>query len=106
MAQAATITSASGETGFEPCPAGICTIALTGTITAGGVCVAVRPPGASSDYVSDLIDQTVIQETANEAGTGYSYMTRAEAGVGASVALKANATFAGSLTVIVSADPY
>ena len=106
MAQTATITSAAGETGFEPCPAGLCTIALTGTITAGGVCVIVRPPGASSDHISDLIDQTAIQETANEAGTGYSYVTRADVGIGAQVALKANATFAGSLTAIVSADPY
>ena len=66
----------------------------------------VRPPGASSDHVSDLIDQTTIQETANEAGTGYSYVTRADVGIGAQVAVKANATFAGSLTAIVSADPY
>ncbi len=104
MAQTATITSASGETGFEFCPAGTGTIAVKGTITAGGICVVVRPPGASGDFVDMTIDQTAIQEVADEAGTAYSYMARFDAGKGANVALKANATFAGSITAQVTGD--
>ena len=106
MAQTATITSASGETGYEPCPAGIGTIAVRGTITAGAVCFVVRPPGAAADFVDHNIDQTAIQEVADEAGTGYCYIARFDAGVGSQVALKANATFAGAVTAQVTADPY
>lgn len=104
MAQSATITSATGETAYEHCPLGTGSIAVRGTITAGGVVVIVRPPGAAADYVDALIDQTAIQEVADEAGTAYSYMVRFDAGPGASVALKANATFAGSVTAQVTAD--
>ena len=106
MAQTATISSASGETGFEPCPAGIGTISLKGTMSAGKIVVVVRPPGASSDYVSNYIDQTALEEVADEAGTAYSYVSRFDVGVGAQVALKADANFVGSLTALVSADPY
>ena len=106
MPQSTIITSASGETGFEPCPAGLGTISLKGTMSAGKVVVIVRPPGASSDYVSDYIDQTALQEVADEAGTAYSYVARFDVGVGAQVALKADANFVGSLTALVSADPY
>lgn len=106
MAQTATITSASGETGFEPCPAGLGTISLKGTMSAGKVVVVVRPPGASSDYVSDYIDQTALEEVADEAGTAYSYVSRFDVGIGGQVALKADANFVGSLTALVSADPY
>lgn len=106
MAQTASITSASGETGFEPCPAGLGTISLKGTMSAGKIVVIVRPPGASSDYVSDYIDQTALEEVADEAGTAYSYVARFDVGVGAQVAMKADANFVGSLTALVSADPY
>ena len=106
MPQSTIITSAFGETGFEPCPAGLGTISLKGTMSAGKVVVIVRPPGASSDYVSDYIDQTALQEVADEAGTAYSYVARFDVGVGAQVALKADANFVGSLTALVSADPY
>lgn len=106
MAQTATISSASGETGFEPCPAGLGTIVLKGTMSAGKVVVVVRPPGASSDYVSDYIDTTALQEVADEAGTAYSYVSRFDIGIGGQIALKADANFVGSLTALVSADPY
>jgi len=106
MAQTATITSASGETGFEPCPAGLGTISLKGTMSAGKIVVVVRPPGASSDYISDYIDQTALEEVADEAGTAYSYVSRFDVGIGGQVALKADANFVGSLTALVSADPY
>jgi len=106
MAQTATISSASGETGFEPCPAGLGTISLKGTMSAGKVVVIVRPPGASSDYVSDYIDKTALEEVADEAGTAYSYVSRFDVGVGGQIALKADANFVGSLTALVSADPY
>jgi len=106
MAQTASITSATGETGFEPCPAGLGTISLKGTMSAGKVLLIVRPPGASSDYVSDYIDQTALEEVADEAGTAYSYVSRFDVGIGGQVALKADANFVGSLTALVSADPY
>lgn len=106
MAQTASITSASSETGFEPCPAGLGTIVLKGTMSAGRVVVVVRPPGASTDYVSDYIDQTALEEVADEAGTAYSYVSRFDVGIGGQIALKANASFVGSLTALVSADPY
>ena len=106
MPQTATISSASSETAFEPCPAGIGTISLKGTMSAGKVVVIVRPPGASSDYVSDYIDQTALEEVADEAGTAYSYVSRFDVGIGGQVALKADANFVGSLTALVSADPY
>lgn len=106
MPQTATISSASSETAFEPCPAGIGTISLKGTMSAGKVVVIVRPPGASSDYVSDYIDQTALEEVADEAGTAYSYVSRFDVGVGGQIALKADANFVGSLTALVSADPY
>lgn len=106
MPQTASITSAAGETSFEPCPAGLGTISLKGTMSAGKVLLIVRPPGASSDYVSDYIDQTALEEVADEAGTAYSYVARFDVGIGGQVALKADANFIGSLTALVSADPY
>lgn len=105
MAQTATISSASGETGYEFCPLGTGTIALTGTsFSAGKVLVAIRPAGASGDFISDYIDVTAFQEVANEAATGYSYVARFDAGPNAQVALKADANFVGSLTAQVTAD--
>lgn len=104
MAQTATITGASGETGFEFCPVGTGSISVRGTISAGGIIVAVRPPGAAADYVDSVIDATAIQEVSDEAGTAYSYNVRFDAGPGASVALKANAAFSGSITAQVVAD--
>lgn len=106
MAQTATFTSATGATGFEPCPAGVGTIALRGTMSAGKVVVAVRPPGAADDFISDYIDVTALQEVADEAGTAYSYVARFDVGIGGQVALKADANFVGSLTAQVTADPY
>lgn len=105
MAVTATISSASGETAFEFCPLGTGTIALTGTsFSAGKVLVAVRPPGASADFISDYIDVTAFQEVANEAANGYSYVSRFDVGPGGQVALKADANFVGSLSAQVSAD--
>jgi len=104
MAQTATISSATGETGYEYCPVGTGSISIRGDITAGGVLVVVRPPGAAADYPDTLIDQTDIREVANEAADGYSYNVRFDAGVGASVALKANSSFAGNVTAQVAAD--
>jgi hypothetical protein len=75
-------------------------------MSAGKIVVVVRPPGASSDYISDYIDQTALQEVADEAGTAYSYVSRFDVGVGGQIALKADANFVGSLTALVSADPY
>lgn len=106
MAQTATITSATGATGFEPCPAGVGTIALRGTMSAGKIVVAVRPPGADADFISDYIDTTALQEVADEAGTAYSYVARFDVGIGGQVALKADANFVGSLAAQVTADPY
>jgi len=106
MAQTATITSASGETSYEPCPAGVGTIALRGTMSAGKILVAVRPPGASADFISDYINQTMLEEVTDEAGTAYSYVARFDAGIGGQVALKADANFVGSLSAQVTADPY
>lgn len=104
MAQTATITGASGETGYEHCPVGTGSISVRGTISAGGIAVVVRPPGASDDYVDCLIDQTAIEEVENEAGNAYSYNVRFDAGPGAHVALKANASFSGTVTAQVAAD--
>ena len=106
MAQTATITSATGATGFESCPAGVGTISLRGTMSAGKIVVAVRPPGADADFISDYIDQTALQEVADEAATGYSYVARFDVGIGGQVALKADANFVGSIAAQVTADPY
>lgn len=106
MAKTATITSASGETEFEFCPAGLGTISARGTMSAGKLLVAIRPPGAAADFISDYIDQTALQEVTDEAGTAYSYVARFDAGIGGQVALKADANFVGSLSVQVTADPY
>lgn len=104
MAQTATISSASGETGYEFCPLGIGTIALRGTMSAGKIVVAVRPAGASADFISDYIDTTALQEVSDEAGTAYSYVARFDVGPGGQVALKADANFVGSLSAQVTAD--
>lgn len=77
---------------------------LRGDITTGKVIVAVRPYGASADYVSDAIDQTAIREVTDETGSSYSYVARFDAGPNALVALKADANFTGSVTAQVTAD--
>lgn len=102
--QSASITSASGATSQVQCTLGTGTIAVRGDITAGKIVVAVRPPGADADYISDYIDQTAIREVADEAGTGYSYVSRFDIGPGGQIAAKADANFVGSVTVQVTSD--
>lgn len=82
------------------------TISLKGTMSAGKIVVAVRPPGAASDYISDYINVATLQETPDEAGTGYAFVARFDAGVNASVALKADTNFVGSVTAQVNGDPF
>lgn len=100
----ATITSASGETGFVQGRTGV--IGLTGTMNAGAILVVVKPNESETEFVSDVIDTTAFQAIANEAGTGYSFLERYDAGVLARVALKANASFSGSVSAHIAADPY
>jgi hypothetical protein len=101
------ITSASGETEYVATgDEGVAFVGLTGTMSAGGVVILVKPNGASTGFVSDVIDVTTLQQVANEAGTGYSFFEPISVPGKASVKLAANASFSGSLTAIVVAEPY
>ena len=99
----ASITSASGETSFVTTNVGRMFIGVTGTISAGAILVVVKPYNSSTEFVADTIDQTAIQVNSNEAGTGYSFFEEIAVPRYCGVALKANATFSGSLTAIVIA---
>lgn len=101
------ITSAAGETDFVATNAsGIAFVGVTGTISAGAILIVVKINGSSTEYVADTIDSTAIQVNSNEAGTGYSFFEEIAVPPIASVALKANASFSGSVTVSVVPGPY
>lgn len=103
----ATISSAAGETEFVATGAeGRAFVAVTGTITAGAVLIVVKLNGVSTEFAAFAIDQTTIQQLADEAGTGYSFFEEIQVPSHASVALVANASFAGSVTAAVQAEPY
>ena len=101
------ITSASGETDFVSVGnEGRAWVGLTGTLSAGKVLVVVKANGSSTEYVADAIDTTAFQTTANEAGTGYSFFEEIRVPGRASVALKADANFSGSVTASVIPEPF
>lgn len=101
------ITSASGETDFVRTGAeGRGFAAVTGTVTTGAILVVVKMNGGATEYVTDTIDATTIQQNSNEAGTGYSYCEEIAIPSNASFALKANAAFTGSVTASAWAEPY
>jgi hypothetical protein len=97
----ASITSAAGETGFVRCPYGVAYIGATGTISAGALLLVVKPAGSNVEYVADTINQTIIQENANEAGTGYGFFEQITVPRDANIALVADASFAGAVTACV-----
>lgn len=97
----ATIASAAGETGFVRCPHGVAYIGATGTISGGAVVLIVRPPGSSTNFVTDTIDGTVIQENADEAGTAYSFFEQINVPRDAQIKLAGNASFSGSVVAVV-----
>ena len=99
-----TVTGASGETEFLSVPSGRGWVGATGTISAGALLLLVKPPGAATEYVADTINATVIQQNADEAGTGYGFFEEISVPRFSSVALAADASFAGSLTVCVVSD--
>lgn len=104
--QDVSITSATGETSFVRMPdSGIGFIGVTGTISAGAIVVVVKVNGGSTEFVADTIDATTLLANGNEAGTGYSYFEEIAVPPNASVALKANAAFTGSVTVSVAQGP-
>lgn len=104
--KSATITSASGETAGVSFRAGTGSIEVTGTISAGAILIVVKQDDDAVDFVWDTIDATTLQTNANEAGTGYSWGERIQVPHNATIFLKANATFAGSVTARVTADEY
>ncbi len=97
----ASITSAAGETGFVRCPHGLAYIGAAGTISAGALLLIVKPAGSSVEYVADTINQTIIEENANEAGTGYGFFEQINVPRDANIALVADASFSGSVTAVV-----
>lgn len=99
-----TITSAAGETDFVRFPTGRGHIGLTGTISGGAVVLIVRPPGSSTNYVADTINDTVISTNNNEAGSADSFFEEISVPRDAQVKLAANASFTGSLTVCVISE--
>lgn len=102
-----TITSASGETLLIATGAeGRAFVGATGTITAGAILLVVKPNGAATEYVADTIDAVTLAANADEAGTGYGFFEEIQVPSHASVALVANAAFAGSVTAIVVGEPY
>lgn len=99
------ITSASGETVFVQCPAGIAFVGVTGTISAGAILIVVKPNGGGTEYPADAIDATALAVTPREDGTGTgSFFEGINVPLNASVALKANSAFSGSVTAIVTSD--
>lgn len=102
-----TITSASGETDFiSTGPEGRAFIGVTGTISAGAILCLVKLNGGSTEFAALAIDQTAIQQLANEAGDGYSYFEEVRIPSNASLALAANASFSGSVVVSVWPERY
>lgn len=100
------ITAASGETAYVQCPEGRAFVGVRGTVSAGGVLIVVKPNGATSEWPSDLIDATALGTVPQEDGTGTgSFYEEIYVPKHASVALKANSTFSGSVTAIVTSDP-
>lgn len=99
----ASITSASGETGFVTTNVGRMFVGATGNISAGAVLIVVRPYGTTTEFVADTVDATALQVNANEAGTGYSFFEEIAVPRYCGVAIKANSAFSGSLTAIVIA---
>lgn len=106
-AAAASFSGASSETAFVTCPSGFGFVAYTGTLTAGKiVVVGCAPEATSQEFVLDTIDETRLEEITNEAGTAYSFGAPFQVGINWRIALKADASFVGSGTAIVTADPY
>jgi len=102
------ITGPSGETSFVTAgDQGVAFIGVTGTISAGAICVVVKVNGGTTEYVADTIDATALAVNATEAGTGTgSFFEQIRIPGKGSVALKANASFSGSVTATVFAEPF
>jgi hypothetical protein len=68
----ATIDDVSETVGPIQGAAGI--LAMTGTCTAGGVILMVRPQGGDTYYPAGYITAAMIQQVPNEAGDGYGFV--------------------------------
>lgn len=73
-------------------------ICLTGTMTAGGIIIYVRPAAGDAYYPSDYIDVAKLQRVPDSAGTGYGYVSEFTIGTGGDAKAIASAAFVGSLT--------
>lgn len=76
-------------------------IALSGTMTAGGIIVLIQPPQSSTFFPGDYIDVTRFQAVPNSAGDGYGFVSDYDLGLGGSVKVISSADFVGDLTAYV-----
>jgi hypothetical protein len=83
---------AGGERGF---------IAITGTMTAGGIIVLIQPSQSASFFPADYIDVSRFEQVPNAAGDGYGFVSDYNLGIGGAVKLISSAAFVGDLTAFV-----
>lgn len=91
----ATIDAAGESVGPVQGVAGI--LALTGTMTAGGIIVMVRPQGGDTYYPSDYVSASAFQQVPNEAGDGYGFVHGFTIPGGGHAKAVASASFEGNL---------